>query len=80
LTGDVSEDSLKYWMMDRKYWWYEKPKERLKMWLVWKLPRGVCAWATIRVMSHATTGEWRNQHVPELTAMDALQRWDIPRD
>lgn len=70
---------MKYWLIERKYWWYDKPKHRLMLKLIWKLPRGLCAWAAVRVMSHATTGQWSNQVVPELTAMDALKRWDLPR-
>jgi hypothetical protein len=66
---------MKYWLMERKYWWYEKPKERLLLKLVWKLPRVVCQWAAIRVMAHASTGQWSNQAVPDLTAMQALERW-----
>ena len=40
------------------------------------LPRRVAYFASIRVMAHATTGAFAGQIVPELTAMDALQRWD----
>jgi hypothetical protein len=50
--------------------------ERLQMKLVWMLPRWVIRWAVVRAIAHATTGEWSNQVVPELTAMDAMQRWD----
>lgn len=69
---------MKYWLIERKYWWYGKPKERLLLWIVGRLPRELCARAAIRVIAHATTGQWGNQVVPELKAMDALKRWDIP--
>lgn len=39
------------------------------------LPHSVAKWAFIRVTVHATTGRWSNQVVPDLTAMEALQRW-----
>jgi hypothetical protein len=69
---------MKIWLLERKYWWYKRPKEKFFLWFVGKLPRTLCARATIRVIAHATTGQWSNQIVPELKAMDALQRWDIP--
>lgn len=64
-------------------WWryvvkYEisKRAERALMWSVWKLPRKVVMWSYIRVAAHATTGKYGNTIVPELSMMDALQRWD----
>jgi hypothetical protein len=33
-------------------------------------------WCAIRVMAHATQGRWSNQVVPDLLAMDALDRWN----
>jgi hypothetical protein len=53
-----------------------KRQERLIRKIVWWLPRRIAYWAAIRVMAAATTGEYSNQVVPELTAMDALKRWD----
>ena len=44
-------------------------------WLAWKLPRKVVYWAAIRLMAHATQGQYSSTIVPELTVMDALQRW-----
>ena len=48
-----------------------------KFWLnlAHKLPKKLVYWASIRLMSNATTGEYSNQSVPELTAIDALRRW-----
>lgn len=51
-------------------------KERLLHFIAWILPRSLVMWAFIRVVSHATTGKWSHQVVPELKAMDALKRWD----
>ncbi len=50
--------------------------EPLMKWLAWKLPRQLVLWCAIRVVAHATTGKFSNQVVPDLTAMDALKRWD----
>jgi hypothetical protein len=52
-----------------------KRRERLLMKLVWRLPRRLVMWCYIRVLSNATTGPYGNTVVPELKAMDALQRW-----
>ena len=48
-------------------------------WLAWRLPRELVKWATIRLVAHATQGVWSNTVVPELTAMDAIERWDPQR-
>ena len=52
-------------------------KEKLCIWLAWKLPRGLVYWCAIRLMAHATTGDYGHVIVPELLAMDALKRWDL---
>jgi hypothetical protein len=52
--------------------------DRLANKAVWKLPRGLAYRCAIRVISNATVGPYSNQIVPELTAMDALKRWDEP--
>lgn len=49
--------------------------DRFWMWVAWHLPRPLVYWATVRVAAHATTGEYSSQVVPDLTAMDAMQRW-----
>jgi hypothetical protein len=51
--------------------------ERVSQFVVWRLlPRQVVYWAAIRLMAHATQGKYSTQVVPELTAMDALKRWN----
>ena len=50
--------------------------ENVIRWIAWKLPRRLVMWASVRLMAHATQGEWSSQEVPELLAMDALKRWD----
>lgn len=49
---------------------------KLAMAIVWWLPRWVVYWCSVRLMAHATTGKWSKQVVPELTALDALKRWE----
>lgn len=58
-----------------KYWWLAK-KDSLQMWFAWRLPRWLVKWAAVRLMAHATTGKYSATVVPELTAMDALKRWE----
>lgn len=53
-----------------------KRRERLLIWFVWRLPRGVAYWSTIRTGVHATQGEYSNQIVPDLLFMDVLKRWE----
>ncbi len=49
---------------------------KLAMAIVWWLPKWVVYWCSVRLMAHATTGKWSKQVVPELTALDALKRWE----
>lgn len=70
--------NLKEAMLDLRFTYrYEKDKliERFWMWLAWKLPRPLVLWAAARLMSSATVGEYSNTVVPELTCIDALNRW-----
>ena len=53
-----------------------KVRERFWLWLAWKLPKALVHWTSIRLIVNATTGEYGNTEVPDLTAMDALKRWD----
>lgn len=56
---------------------YNKIKENVIRKFVWKLPRYLIMWCYIRVVAHATTGNFGNTIVPEISAMDVLKRWDI---
>jgi hypothetical protein len=49
--------------------------EKIWMWIAWRLPHTLVMWCAIRVGAHATQGEYSSQVVPDLTFMDALQRW-----
>ena len=52
-------------------------KEKVKMWLAWKLPKWLVMWASIRMIANATQGIYSSTIVPELGAMDALERWEV---
>ena len=54
---------------------YRVMKENLILALVWVLPRSLIKWCAIRLLAHATTGEYSDTNVPELSVMDALNRW-----
>lgn len=60
--------------LESRYWWRKRGERWLRA-IVWRLPRSVAMWSTIRVISHATTGRYADQVVPDLTAMEALERW-----
>jgi len=47
----------------------------LTIWIAWHLPKMIVYHCTIRLAAHATMGEHDHQIVPELTVMDALDRW-----
>lgn len=51
-------------------------KNKIQMWFAWKLPRWLVQWAAIRMVAHATTGKYSTTVVPELSAVEALRRWD----
>ena len=50
--------------------------EKFWFWLAWKLPRKLVYWCALRVCAYATQGYYSETYVPELTAMDALKRWE----
>ena len=56
-----------------------KNLDRFAKWLAWKLPRRLVMWKAIRLKANATQGAYSDQDVPDLTAMDALDRWDIQK-
>jgi hypothetical protein len=43
--------------------------------IVWHMPERFIMWSYIRVAAHATTGKYGNTVVPEITMMEALNRW-----
>lgn len=59
-------------------WRYEleRAKEKAAQAIAWRVPRWLAYWCAIRVVAHATQGPWSTETVPELRAMDAIQRWE----
>ena len=51
-------------------------KDKLWMWLVWKLPRRLIEWAVSRAFAHATSGKYSNTLGGSLTVVDMMQRWE----
>ena len=51
-------------------------RERLWGWFIWHLPRSVIYRSAIRLIAAATTGEYSDTPVPELSAMDAVKAWE----
>ena len=49
--------------------------ERFTIWLAWKMPRTLAYWCTARVIAHATTGQYSSDTSPEVTVVQALDRW-----
>lgn len=49
--------------------------DKIWMFIAWKIPKRLVMWCAVRLMANATQGKYGSQNVPELTAMDALERW-----
>lgn len=54
----------------------ERVKEDAMHWLARHLPRRLATWSFITVVAYATTGKYGDTVVPELSAMEALKRWE----
>ena len=52
-----------------------KLKEGMRFKIAWLMPRWLVYFCSIRMIAHATQGEYGNTVVPDLSAMDALDRW-----
>ena len=53
----------------------ERLVEKFLMFIAWHLPRTIVKWCFVRVVAHATTGEYGNTELPAITATEALKRW-----
>ena len=51
-------------------------KNRFWRWLANRMPKQLTYFCAMRVAAFATSGDWSDERVPELTAMTALDRWD----
>jgi hypothetical protein len=70
---------LHYVWYDRRYL-AKRKWEAVVRWIAWHLPRTLVMWCYFRVAAHATTGRFGSTVVPELSMMDAIQRWDEPNE
>lgn len=53
-----------------------KIPENICIWIAWRLPKEIVKWAAVRLIAHAASGEYKDEEVPNLRAMDALEAWD----
>lgn len=51
-------------------------KEKFMFKIAWLMPRWLVYFCTIRLVAYATCGKYGNTNVPELSAMDAIKRWE----
>jgi len=56
--------------------WKNRTQEKVWHKLAWFLPDKLIYWASIRMIAYATQGKYGNTIVPDLTAMDAIGRWE----
>ncbi|MCW2764038.1 MAG: hypothetical protein JWR85_4239 [Marmoricola sp.] len=57
-------------------WWLAERVERLQIKVANLMPRWLVYRCAIRLITNGTTGKYAGQCVPELTAADALKRWE----
>ena len=48
-------------------------------WVVSRLPKKMVYFCFMHVMAHATTGKYSSTVVPELTGMDAIDRYSLDK-
>lgn len=69
-------EEIRWWRVYVVNPWCRNKRERVLMWTAWHLPKSLAYWTTIRVMAHATTGEYDSTNPTTLSAMDILRRWE----
>ncbi|MCL5265187.1 MAG: hypothetical protein M1343_08360 [Chloroflexi bacterium] len=62
--------------MDIRYE-FNKRRDNFWLWLAKRMPKRFVMWCAIRLIGYATSGKYGNTEVPKLTAMDAVQRWEM---
>ena len=50
--------------------------EKIWQWLARRLPSQLVYFAAIRLVAYATCAKYSKQSVTEVTAMDAVKRWE----
>lgn len=56
-----------------RYWWY-RSKDRVGIWVGYRMPMWVKYWCANDLIAKASCGEYSSTNVPELTAMEMLKR------
>jgi hypothetical protein len=51
-------------------------KDRVWMWLAWRLPRRLVYMAAVRLWSYATTGKYAGVESPTVGLVESLKAWD----
>lgn len=51
--------------------------DKFWFWLARRVPKKLAYWCAIVVGAHATTGKHSAQIVPDLTLIQALERWSL---
>ena len=50
-------------------------REKIWMWLAWRMPKRLVYFCGVRMGAHATTGPYSKEEAPSLYFMEALRRW-----
>jgi len=58
------------------YWYIKRPLGNLRLRFVWLLPSWLVYWCAIRLMAHATAGEYGNDCLDDVPMSEALKRWE----
>jgi hypothetical protein len=69
------ELTIRCWFVNLA-WSFREWHETTLLRIVRRLPRWLVYWCAVRLMAHATQGKWSNQCASDLTAIEALQRWN----
>ena len=73
---EITLISKGFFMFENLKFRLEVKKQKLMIWFVWKLPKWLIYYSSLRLLAHATTGKYGKTTESELKAVDALLRWD----
>ena len=63
-------------MIFRLKYFYYRCKEKAMMKIAFIMPKWLVYFCSIRLVAYGTQGKYSNTIVPDLTAMDAIKRWE----
>lgn len=55
---------------------FDVVKDRISMWIAWRLPRRIVKWSYMRVCAHATTGKWEHCTPSGTSIHEGAMRWE----